>query len=224
MNRADGFIVLAQRHWDMLTPHHNIKGRHFVAPNGVPVSGEPAERVRTLGQPPHLVMLSRIVEHKNPQLLIEALGGLTDLPWRLSIFGDGPDRKALEARTPDSLRDRVQWRGWSPGPGPALADADLLCVPSRSEAFPMAILEAMARGVPVAASGICAVPEMLDFGKAGFVVEPVSASAWRSQLAEILTDVDGLPEVGWRGFERMQTHYTVEAMTDAYLEAIGAVM
>ncbi|MCV7008804.1 glycosyltransferase [Mycobacterium gordonae] len=224
MNRADGFIVLAQRHWDMLTPHHNIKGRHFVAPNGVPVSGEPAERVRTLGQPPHLVMLSRIVEHKNPQLLIEALGGLTDLPWRLSIFGDGPDRKALEARTPDSLRDRVQWRGWSPGPGPALADADLLCVPSRSEAFPMAILEAMARGVPVAASGICAVPEMLDFGKAGFVVEPVSASAWRSQLAEILTEVDGLPEVGWRGFERMQTHYTVEAMTDAYLEAIGAVM
>lgn len=224
MNRADGFIVLAQRHWDMLAPHHKIRGRHFVAPNGVVVSGEPAERVRTPGAPPHLVMLSRIVEHKNPHLLIEALTGLTDLPWRLSIFGDGPDRQALEARTPDALRDRVQWRGWSPGPGPALADADLLCVPSRSEAFPMVILEAMARGVPVAASGICAVPEMLDFGKAGFVVEPVSATAWRSQLAEILTDVDALPEVGWRGFERLHTHYTVEAMTDAYLEAIGAVM
>ena len=119
-------------------------------------------------------MLSRIVEHKNPHLLIEALSGLTDLPWRLSIFGDGPDRERLEARTPDSLRDRVQWCGWSPGPGQALADADLLCVPSRSEAFPVVILEAMARGVPVAASGICAVPEMLDFGKAGFVVEPVS--------------------------------------------------
>lgn len=224
MRRADGFIVLAQRHWDMLRPHHKLGGRHFVAPNGVAVSGEPIQRCRAAGEPPHLVMLSRIVEHKNPHLLIEALSGLTELPWRLSIFGDGPDRETLEARTPDSLRDRVQWRGWSPGPGPALADADLLCVPSRSEAFPMVIVEAMARGVPVAASGICAVPEMLDYGKAGFVVEPVSVAAWRDQLAEILTDADALPEVGWRGFERMQTHYTVEAMTDAYLEAIGAVM
>jgi glycosyltransferase involved in cell wall biosynthesis len=65
---------------------------------------------------------------------------------------------------------------------------------------------------------------MLDFGKAGFVVEPVSVSAWRNQLAEILADPDALPDVGQRGFERMQTHYTVEAMTDAYLEAIDAVM
>lgn len=224
MRRADGLIVLAERHRDMLTPYHKLVGRHFVAPNGVADSGEPAPRVRAAGAPPHLVMLSRIVEHKNPHLLIEALSGLTELPWKLSIFGDGPDREELEARTPDSLRDRVQWCGWSPGPGPALADADLLCVPSRSEAFPLVILEAMSRGVPVAASGVCAVPEMLDFGKAGFVVEPVSASAWRDQLAEILADPDALPEVGRRGWERMQQHYTVAAMTDAYLDAIGAVM
>ncbi|BDE16215.1 MULTISPECIES: glycosyltransferase [Mycobacterium] len=224
--RSDGFIVLAQRHWDMLTPHHRIKGRPFVAPNGVEpaVAAGPPRRTGPAGAPPHLVMLSRIVEHKNPQLLIEALDELAEMPWRLSIFGDGPDRERLEAGTPEALRNRVQWRGWSPGPGPALADADLLCVPSRSEAFPLVILEAMSRGVPVAASGICAVPEMLDFGKAGFVVEPVSVSAWRDQLAEILADPDRLPEVGRRGLERLRTHYTVAAMTDAYLDAIGAVM
>ncbi|OBK22052.1 glycosyl transferase family 1 [Mycobacterium asiaticum] len=220
MRRADGFIVLAHRHWDMLTPHHRLDGTPFVAPNGVDVAA-PTLRVRADGAPPHLVMLSRIVEHKNPHLLIEALGELADLPWRLSIFGDGPDREALESRTPAALRDRVQWRGWSRGPGPALADADLLCVPSRSEAFPLVILEAMARGVPVAASAVCAVPEMLDFGNAGFVVEPVSVSAWRDQLAEILSAPDALPEVGRRGYERLQKHYTVSAMADAYLEAIN---
>lgn len=224
MRRADGFVVLSQRHWDMLATQHKIGGRYFVAPNGVTVPGEPTPRVRTAGAAPHLVMLSRIVEHKNPHLLIEALSGLADLPWRLSIFGDGPDRATLQARTPEALRDRVEWRGWSAGPGPALAEADLLCVPSRSEAFPMVIVEAMSRGVPVAASGVCAVPEMLDFGKAGFVVEPVSVAAWRHELAEILSHPQALPEVGRRGFERMQSHYTVAAMTDAYLEAIGAVM
>lgn len=227
MRRADGFIALAHRHWDMLDVHHRLgrrPARLFIAPNGVAVPDSPRPRVRPAGEPPHLVMLSRIVEHKNPQLLIEALAGLTDLPWKLSIFGDGPDRERLQAGTPAVLCDRVLWRGWSSGPGPALADADLLCVPSRSEAFPLAILEAMARGVPVAASGVCAVPEMLDFGMAGYVVEPVSVSAWRTQLAEILADPDALPAIGERGFERLRSHYTVEAMTDAYLDAIAAVL
>ena len=47
------------------------------------------------------------------------------------------------------------------------------------------IFEAMARPVPVAASGICAVPEMLDFGKAEFVVQPVSVSGWRTHVARV---------------------------------------
>lgn len=224
MRRADGFIVLAQRHWDMLTRQHRLRGRRFVAPNGVTDIGEPSRRRRVAGEPLHLVMLSRIVEHKNPHLLIEALSGLAEMPWRLSIFGDGPDRERLQARTPAGLGDRVQWRGWSAGPGPALADADLLCVPSRSEAFPVVILEAMARAVPVAASAICAVPEMLDFGDAGFLVEPVSVSGWREHLTRIMADPDALPSVGQRGYERMRKHYTVAAMTDAYLDAIGAVL
>ncbi|KKC02213.1 glycosyltransferase, partial [Mycobacterium nebraskense] len=82
MRRADGFIVLAQRHWDMLVAQHRLWGRRFVAPNGVALAGDPAPRSRTAGEPLHLVMLSRIVEHKNPHLLIEALGDLPDMPWR----------------------------------------------------------------------------------------------------------------------------------------------
>lgn len=224
MCRADGFIVLAQRHWDMLVAQHKFSGRRFVAPNGVADLGEPPHRCSTPREPLHLVMLSRIVEHKNPHLLIDALSELAEIPWRLSIYGDGPDREMLQARTPAGLGDRVRWRGWSAGPGPALADADLLCVPSRSEAFPVVILEAMARAVPVAASAICAVPEMLDFGRAGFLVEPVSVSGWREQLSRILAHPEALPSVGRRGYERMREHYTVQAMTDAYLDAIGAVL
>ncbi len=224
MRRADGFIVLAQRHWDMLAATHRLRGRRFIAPNGVIAPPDPGPRRRAGGRPLHLVMLSRILEHKNPHVLIEALGELTDSPWELSIFGDGPDRERLQARTPAGLMDRVHWRGWVDGPGTALADADLLCVPSRSEAFPLVILEAMARSVPVAASAICAVPEMLDFGKAGFLVDPVSVTGWRQSLAPILADPGVLPAVGRRGFDRMHRYYTVEAMADAYLDAINAVL
>jgi glycosyltransferase involved in cell wall biosynthesis len=169
-------------------------------------------------------MLSRIVEFKNPHLLIDALSALKELPWELSIFGDGPDRERLEAGTPSVLRDRVHWRGWSDGPEPALADADLLCMPSRCETFPLVILEAMARGVPVASSAVCAVPEMLDSGKAGFLVEDVSVEGWRKCLAEVLANPDALPPIGQRGFERMSKKYTVEAMADAYIDAINEVV
>jgi glycosyltransferase involved in cell wall biosynthesis len=97
-------------------------------------------------------------------------------------------------------------------------------MPSRCETFPLVILEAMARGVPVASSAVCAVPEMLDFGKAGFLVGNVSAEGWRECLAEILADPAALPSVGQRGFERMSKHYTVEAMADAYIDAIKEVL
>lgn len=224
MNRSDGFIVLAQRHWDMLAEHHRLTRRRFVAPNGVVVPGPPRPRTRAADDPVHLVVLTRIVEFKNPHLLVDALSGLTELPWKLSIFGDGPDREKLEALTPASVRDRVHWRGWSDGPEPALADADLLCMPSRCETFPMVILEAMARGVPVVSSAVCAVPEMLDFGRAGFLVEDLSVEGWRARLAEILADPAALPSVGQRGFERMSKHYTVEAMADAYVDAINQVL
>jgi glycosyltransferase involved in cell wall biosynthesis/GT2 family glycosyltransferase len=225
MNRADGFVMLAQRHWDMLAEHHRLRRRHFVAPNGVVVPGPPTPPApRAAGDSVRLVMLSRIEEFKNPHLLIEALSGITESPWTLSIFGDGPDRAELQARTPAGLRDRVHWRGWSDGPGPALAEADLLCMPSRCETFPLVLLEAMARAIPVAASAVCAVPEMLDFGRAGFLVEDISVAGWRKRLTEILTDPAALPSIGQRGFERMNKHYTVAAMADAYIDAINEVL
>ncbi|WP_394339682.1 glycosyltransferase, partial [Mycobacterium intracellulare] len=51
-----------------------------------------------------------------------------------------------------------------------------------------------------------------------------SASGWREHLARIMAEPDALPSVGRRGYERMRKHYTVEAMADAYLGAIGAVL
>jgi glycosyltransferase involved in cell wall biosynthesis len=91
-------------------------------------------------------------------------------------------------------------------------------------AYPKRPDRGVPRGVPVASSAVCAVPEMLDFGSAGFLVENVSVEGWRECLAEILADPAALPSVGQRGFERMSKHYTVEAMADAYLDAINEVL
>lgn len=228
MSRSDGFIALSQAHWDGLTRHQFLGNRHFIAPNGV-VSAEavnhiPEAEVRVRG-PIRLAMLARIVELKNPHILTAALARVPDhLDWTLDIFGDGPDRERLEALTPDSVADRVRWRGWSPGPDHALAEADLLCCPSGTEAFPMVILEAMARGIPVMATSVCSVPKMLDNGNAGFLVPTPSVEDWAQALTEILSDPTQLPKVGSIGRSRMVGHYTVDSMVDAYEAAIRAVL
>ncbi|MUM26732.1 glycosyltransferase, partial [Mycolicibacterium sp. CBMA 295] len=224
MRRADGFIALSPRHWAEATAYQNLGSTAFFAPNGVSTRAEVAHVPARppVAEVPHLVMLSRIVKHKNPHLLIEALDGLRGLPWRLSIYGDGPDREQLQAGMPADLADRVAWRGWSPGPAPALADCDLLCVPSRSEAFPLVILEAMARRIPVAASAVCSVADMLDGGEAGFLVEDISVAGWRAALDTALRASGSWKGLGDKGFRRMVDHYTVEAMADAYEAAIAA--
>lgn len=226
MRRSDGFIALSPRHREQVSAHQDVARRWFVAPNGVAHAGDVATvpaRVQHDG-PLRLVMMSRIVELKNPHLLVAALDGLRDRDWTLDVFGDGPDRERLEALTPDDLRGRVRWRGWSPGPDHAFAEADLVCLPSRSEAFPLTILEAMARRLPVMASATCAVPDMLDHGRAGIVVDDVTVDGWRTALAAVLDDPSDLPRLADRGTQRMREHYTIEAMADAYEHAIAEVL
>jgi len=219
--RSDGVIALSERHWRDLNRHQKLHTRQHLIGNGVP--GQ-RDRGFTPGKTLRLGMLSRIVEHKNPHLLVNALARLPELPWTLDIFGDGPDRAALAAQTPASVRDRVRWRGASPGPDHAFAEVDVLCVPSRAEAFPLVIVEAMARGLPVLASAVGSVPDLLDDGRAGILVDPVTEEAWADALRAVISRPRQLVPLAAAGAERASRLYTVDAMADGYLAAIADVM
>lgn len=223
VRRSDGVVALSPRHWTELTRHQQLHERHFLAPNGVRLSPSPRKLPDT-GEPVRLVFVGRILEEKNPQLLVAALAGLTDLPWQLDIFGNGPDFERLSAQTPVELADRVHWRGWADGPDQALADAEVMCLPSRAEAFPLVVLEAMARGVPVVGSAVCSVPDILDNGAAGVLVDPITVEAWRSALRPVLGDASLRARLGRAGWERASARYTVDEMADAYAAAIAAVL
>jgi glycosyltransferase involved in cell wall biosynthesis/GT2 family glycosyltransferase len=217
IGRSDGVIALSPRHWTDITRHQPLHTRHFIAPNGVPA--QTARDYRPDG-PVRLGMLCRMVEHKNPHLLVEALGQIEEQNWTLDLFGDGPDRDRLQAMAPDN--PRVRWRGASPGPDHAFAEIDILCVPSKAEAFPLVIVEAMARGLPVISSAVGSVPDLLDNGNAGVLVEPVTAAAWAAALRSIIQDPTRLTALAAAGARRAAELYTVDAMTDAYETAITA--
>ncbi|HEX3785660.1 MAG TPA: glycosyltransferase [Pseudonocardiaceae bacterium] len=219
---CDGVIALSARHWADLTRHQPFYVRHHVAPNGVPARS--ARLFTGGGGPVRFGMLSRIVEYKNPHLLVEALAALPAGEWTLDIFGDGPDLARLAARTPRELAGQVRWRGAASGPDAAFPEIDVLCVPSRAEAFPLVIVEAMARGLPVVASAVGCVPDLLDDGNAGVLVEPVTVEAWTEALRPLPHSPDRLAELAAAGARRAARNYTVEAMTDAYEVAIAETL
>ena len=211
---SDGVIALSPRHWADITRHQPLYVRHHIAPNGVPAQTPRRYEPHT---PLRFGMLSRIVEHKNPHLLVDALARLPLAQWRLDIFGDGPDLARLSTLTPQHLP--VCWRGASAGPDAAFPDIDVLCVPSGAEAFPMVIVEAMMRGLPVVASAVGCVPDLLDNGKAGILVDPVTTEAWADALRPLPHEQDRLAELAAAGARRAARLYTVEAMANAYESA-----
>jgi glycosyltransferase involved in cell wall biosynthesis len=138
-----------------------------VVPNAVDPAALPAER-----RPERSVLyLGRLSPEKRVHLLIEACA---ELGVPLTIAGDGPERDRLAARHP--------LLGWvdTPTKRELLARAGVLALPSTGEAFPVAVAEALAAGVPVVASGGGALPELV--GDAGLVDPPDLAEALRAML------------------------------------------
>jgi glycosyltransferase involved in cell wall biosynthesis len=208
LRSADGLLVLSAQHHTDLTRHQRLTDLVMAAPNGIPAADpRPFRPAAEETMPVRFAMLTRLVEYKNPLLLIEALDTLRR------------DGERLEAATPDRLRDRVRWRGQVAGPDAAFDESDVLCVPSGFEAFPLVMVEAMTRAVPVMASASGTVPEMLDDGRAGVVVAPTSREAWSEALGAVLDDRAGLGALGEAGRVRALAHYTDAAMADAYQQA-----
>lgn len=120
-------------------------------------------------------VIGRLSEEKGQSVLIDALARIdaARLPWRLLLVGDGPLRVVLEAGVREcGLGERVTFAGRRDDVPRLLAGIDLVALPSLIEAQPMALLEAMAAGVPVLATRVGDVPRILGDGALGILVEP----------------------------------------------------
>ena len=88
----------------------------------------------------------------------------------------------------------------------AYADADLFCLPSLQEGFGIVFLEAMAAGLPVVAGDAAAVPEVVDDGTTGLLVDPRDPAAVAGALLRLLDDADLRRSMGRAGRERVRAY------------------
>jgi glycosyltransferase involved in cell wall biosynthesis len=222
MRGADGVIALSAEHWRLLTAEQVLSRRPpILIPNGIDVAA--AGPPRALKDDRLSMMFAgRLVERKGVGVLIEALLGICDPRWSLDIYGEGPHRAVLEAMVPAELDSRIRFHGSVPDPVRAAAAANLLVLPSRFEAQPMVILEAMAAGVPVMAQAVTSVPEMLADG-AGVLIPDASATRWREAIEVLLADPARLLVLAQRGRARVRD-YSLEAMIDRYDAALRSLL
>ena len=107
----------------------------------------------------------------------------------LVLVGDGPDREAVEALAASlGVRDAVAFAGERRSLGDLFAHADLFLLPSAQESFGLAALESLASGVPVVASDVGGVPEVVSHGETGWLVPPGDPAAMAAAALSLLAD------------------------------------
>jgi len=108
---------------------------------------------------------------------------------RLILVGDGPDAAVARERAEAlGLSDRVTFVGVVDRVAPLLAKADLLLLPSSTESFGLVALEAMASGVPVVASDVGGIPEVVDHGNTGYLAPVGDVEAMSRYAVDLLQD------------------------------------
>ena len=114
---------------------------------------------------------------------------IKEVPAKLILVGDGPDRSECERLTRDlNLYDKVKFLGKQDGLVEILNSADLFLIPSQSESFGLAALEAMACGIPVVSSSVGGLPELIRHNETGFIAEIGDIDRMAKYSLDLLTN------------------------------------
>jgi glycosyltransferase involved in cell wall biosynthesis len=166
----------------------------------------------------------RLVPIKQLEVLVDAFARLPQ-PIRarstLCLVGDGESRAALEtAARLRGVADRVSFAGARTGVAALLLGADAFVMSSSSEGLPMAMLEAMAAGVPCVSTAVGGIPELLRAG-AGLLVPPGDAAALAAAMASLVEQPALGAALAAAAFERVRTEFPFDGMVNAYLARLG---
>ncbi|BCP51886.1 glycosyl transferase [Kaistia sp. 32K] len=156
--------------------------------NPVPLAPAVVDAATLAARPPEIVAVGRLSPEKGFGDLIAAFALVSNRDATLTIAGEGPEREKLEAEIGAlGLAGRVHLAGFT-DPAPLYARARLCAIPSRTEAFGMVAVEALAAGLPVVATRCAGPREILDGGRFGTLVPIGDAPAMAQGIDAALAD------------------------------------
>ena len=178
------------------------------------------ESRRYLGIPPErfaVGWIGRMTAVKRTDDVLVAFKQLCDegVDACLCMVGDGPDRVHLEQRAHELgvVRDTL-FLGYQEDVAPFYAAFDALVLPSSNEGTPVSAIEALAAGRPVVATRVGGVPDVVQEGEDGFLVEPGATDELAARLAELAHDPELRERMGQAGRQRVLPRYAVDRLVD----------
>ncbi|HMM73122.1 MAG TPA: glycosyltransferase family 4 protein, partial [Rhodocyclaceae bacterium] len=176
-----------------------------------------------------VLMVGVIRAVKRHEVALAAFAQLaTELPSsRLVIAGDGPMRAWVEARAHAlGIAGKTRFLGERDDVGELIGAGDVLLLSSRSEGVPQAVTQALGLGRPVVATRVGGVPELVEDGVSGKLVEPEDVAGMARALATLAGDAALRRRMGEAGREHVRADYSLATMLDRtealYLRLLGA--
>jgi glycosyltransferase involved in cell wall biosynthesis len=181
---------------------------------------EQRRRRRESGGDFRVGLVGRLAPEKGVDIFLRAASEvLREYPTtEFIVAGDGPDRRELEQlRTTLGLDGKVSLPGQQSDMPGFYASIDLLVSASRKEGLPIALLEGMASGLPIVATAVGQVPEVIDAESVGRIVQPGNASEIAAAIKQFLRDAPLCVSVGTAARNRVAAEFSADRMTAEYM-------
>ena len=165
-----------------------------------------------------LCAVGSLLPIKGYPYLLRALASLAgEIEVSLDVFGGGPELGALSSLARElGLSGSVRLRGQFANAASELPGYDAFCLPSLIEGLPMALIEAMGTGLPVIASAVGGVPEVVTDGESGMLVAPADPAALAAALRTLARDPDLRARMGESARRVVRDHLSIERSVEAY--------
>lgn len=232
LKHVDQVIVLSNFYYDMLKSKGVNPERLALIPSGLHPSEIPSdeeiEAPREKHKPFTIGMMGRLSSEKNHTLLLQAAEGLKHEHehFRLLIAGDGPDRLAVEEEIKQrKLKKQTLLTGYV-DKDMFLKEIDALALCSKIENLPYVLMEAMSWARPVVGTNVGGIPEMIEDGRNGYLVELDDVDALADRFKRWIDDPEAARRMGLEGRKKLQQDFhletTVQRHIDLYQQVIQA--
>jgi colanic acid/amylovoran biosynthesis glycosyltransferase len=211
--RSQLMMLVEEEHWEKI----------HVVRCGVEVNVSGAEAAAPSNGVPDVLAVGRLVSVKGHGVLLKAIAELaaSGEPVTATIVGDGPRRASLERLAQQlGIADRITFAGrvGQDDIGRYYEHAQVFCLPSFFEGLPVVLLEAMAFGVPVVASRVAGIPELIEDGRSGVLVPPGRADLFADAVRSLLADGGRRAALAAEARRRVASQFQVDASAERLRE------
>jgi len=224
IEKSDGVTAVSRFLKEKTITNYNIEKEIEIIPNFVDTDlykpSKTLENRKLIAKPEEKVLIH--VSNFRPVKRVQDVIKIFDLvskkiPSKLILVGDGPDRSDCEKLCRElNICDKVKFLGKQTGLVDILSIADLFLIPSQSESFGLAALEAMSCGLPVISSSIGGLPELIVHGETGYIAEIGDIERMAKYAIDLLTNETKYKYFSENSRKRAVEKFNINAITQMY--------